>query len=325
MRIFVSLCCMTVLAGCGRESAGRRALEALSPGVSSREEAIPQLPEGAFAHLGTRKQGCDWPAFLGPLGTGVSPEKGIITPWPRKGLRIIWQKEIGAGYGMPVISRGRLFHFDRFRDQALLTCLKSETGEVLWRFGYRTHYEDYYGYNNGPRCCPVVDDDRVYIHGAEGMLHCVRAADGRLLWKVDTKAEFGVVQNHFGVASAPVVEGDLLIVQVGGSPPGEGQELSLSMKGNGTGVVAFDKRTGRVRYRVSDELASYASPVLATINDRRWCFVFARGGLIGLEPARSIFIFHGERGRSRASTPLTRSWSAIRYSSRKRTVPAARF
>jgi hypothetical protein len=49
--------------------------------------------------------------------------------------------------------------------------------------------------------------------------------------------------------------------------------------------VAFDKHTGKVRYRITDELASYASPVLATIEGRRWCFVLARGGLVGFEPA----------------------------------------
>jgi outer membrane protein assembly factor BamB len=49
--------------------------------------------------------------------------------------------------------------------------------------------------------------------------------------------------------------------------------------------VAFDKHTGQVRYQITDELASYASPKLATIGDRRWAFVFARGGLVGFEPA----------------------------------------
>src|SRR5207302_3004997 len=57
------------------------------------------------------------------------------------------------------------------------------------------------------------------------------------------------------------------------------------LRGNGSGLVAFDKYTGRVRYQVTDELASYASPKLATIGGRRWCFLFARGGLVGLDPS----------------------------------------
>ena len=99
----------------------------------------------------------------------------------------------------------------RHDDQARLTCRDAATGEFLWKFEYPTDYEDLYGYNNGPRCCPVVDGDRVYILGAEGMLHCLTAADGQPVWKVNTNEQFGVVQNFFGVGAAPVIEGDLVI------------------------------------------------------------------------------------------------------------------
>jgi outer membrane protein assembly factor BamB len=237
-----------------------------------------------------RTGGSDWPGFLGPLGTSASPEKGILSPWPKSGLRLVWQKHVGMGYGMPSISEGRMFLFDREGDQARLTCLQPENGEFVWKFEYPTDYEDMYGYDNGPRCCPIVDGDRVYIFGAEGMLHCLRTTDGKLLWKVDTRAEFNVKQNFFGVGSAPVVEGDLLIVQVGGSV--NNPDPDAPAKGNGSGVVAFDKITGKVKYQITDELASYASPVLATIEGRRWCFVLARGGLIGFEPAGGKVDFH---------------------------------
>jgi outer membrane protein assembly factor BamB len=83
-------------------------------------------------------------------------------------------------------------------------------------------------------------------------------------------------------------------VQVGGSPPDSDPREFQDLKGNGSGVVAFDKLTGKVVYRLSNELASYAGPVLATINDRRWCFVFARGGLLGFNPkdGKLDFNFH---------------------------------
>jgi hypothetical protein len=61
---------------------------------------------------------------------------------------------------------------------------------------------------------------------------------------------------------------------------------------NGTGIVAFDKRTGEVRYQGVDELASYASPTAATIGGRPWCFVLARGGLIGFDPRDGKVDFH---------------------------------
>jgi outer membrane protein assembly factor BamB len=252
----------------------------------------PVAESGPPPDLWTRKAGSDWPRFLGPQGNSVSAEKGIIAPWPAEGLRVVWHKEVGTGYGMPAISRGRLFQFDRKDDKARLTCMKAETGEELWTFDYPTHYEDKYHYDNGPRCCPVVDDDRVYVYGAEGMLHCVKVADGSLVWKVDTVADFGVVQNFFGVGSTPVIEGDLLIAQVGGSPPGSDGADFMKLKGNNSGIVAFDKLTGKVKYQITDELASYAGPTLATIDGRRWGFVFARGGLVGFDPTNGKVDFH---------------------------------
>src|SRR5439155_22950148 len=115
---------------------------------------------------------------------------------------------------------GKLYVFDRRDNKARLSCLKADSGDEVWKFEYATNYHDKFGYNNGPRCGPVVDKDHVYIHGAEAMLHCIRCKDGKPEWRVDTREDFGIIQNFFGVASHPVIEDDLLIVQIGGSPPG---------------------------------------------------------------------------------------------------------
>jgi outer membrane protein assembly factor BamB len=252
----------------------------------------PPASKDSIPDLGTRKFGSDWPRFLGPNGNSTSAEKGIIAPWPKQGLRLVWHKETADGYAMPAISKGRLFLFDRRENTARLTCMKAETGAFLWDFKYPTYYKDKYSYSGGPRCCPVVDGDLVYIYGPEGMLHCLNVLDGKIVWKKDTVKEFNVIQNFFGVGSTPVVEGDLLITVVGGSPKGTDASDFAAVKGNGTGIVALNKRTGKVIYRITDELAAYATPVLATIHGRRWCFFFARGGLVGFNPANGKVDFH---------------------------------
>src|SRR5262249_43599724 len=144
----------------------------------------PPAAKDPIRDLSTRKFGSDWPRFLGPNGNSTSSEKGIIAPWPKQGLRLVWHKETGDGYGMPAISKGRLFLFERTPtvkmgdkivegNTARLICMKAETGAFLWKFEYPTFYRDKYSYSGGPRCCPVVDEDRVYIYGPEGMLHCL--------------------------------------------------------------------------------------------------------------------------------------------------------
>ncbi|MEM8947423.1 MAG: PQQ-binding-like beta-propeller repeat protein [Planctomycetota bacterium] len=236
--------------------------------------------------LGTRDQGIDWADFLGPQRNGKSPETGLIAKWSPP-PRIVWQCEIGASYGAPAISRGRLLHYDRHGDLARLTCRNSESGTELWTYEHATDYTDMLGYNNGPRCTPVVDGNRVYLFSAEGEMHCVSLSDGERQWQVDTTKQFGVVKNFFGVGSTPIVAGELLIANIGGSPPGQPDDVYAAqgqVESNGSGVVAFDKFTGEFRWQTANELASYSSPVTATIDGQLWCFVFARGGLVGLDP-----------------------------------------
>jgi outer membrane protein assembly factor BamB len=236
--------------------------------------------------LPQKSGGTDWPCFLGPDHNSASKEKGIVAPWPDSGLRVVWYEKAGQGYAAPSVSGKTLFLFDRDGKDARLRALDRKTGEAFWSFKYPTNYEDDFGYSNGPRCCPVIDGDRVYLHGAEGMFHCLAVDTGKEIWKVDTMQEFNVKPNFFGVGSAPLVEEDLLIVQIGGSSPDDDDKPS------GTAIVAFDKLTGKVKYKLGDEFASYSSPVAAPIGDRRWCFVLARGGLIAFDPKTGTQDFH---------------------------------
>ena len=281
---------LILVVGCGDPDA-RGGLETPSS-VETTEATQPSEPLVRDPSLGTRTSGIDWPDFLGPGRRNKSPETGILKQWPAEGPRVVWKKRRGIGYAACSISEGRLMQFDRRGSMARLTCMNSETGEELWHFEYRTAYRDLLGYNNGPRCAPVIDGDRVYIYGAEGKLHCVRVADGKLVWMVDMVEEYNVVQNFFGAGSTPLVEGDLVIAQVGGSSPDSPPIMSGRVRGNGSGIVAWDKMTGKERYRITDELAAYASPVAATIAGRRWCFSFSRGGLVAFEPQTGKVDFH---------------------------------
>ena len=244
--------------------------------------------------LRARTTGSDWPTFLGPASDGKSTETDLLFTWPEGGPPVAWHRQVGEGYSTVSTSKGRLFVFDGHGKAGeggeglthRLSCLNAETGEEIWHTEQSATYEDYYGYSTGPKTVPVVDGERVFTFGIEGTLRAQRVTDGEILWQVDTEREFGVVKNFFGVGSTPVVEGDLLIVPIGGSPPESPKVHSGEVKGNGSGIVAFDKATGKVRWKFSDRLASYATPVLGTIDGERWGFAFTRGGLLGFDPKK---------------------------------------
>ena len=112
-------------------------------------------------------------------------------------------------------------------------------------------------------------------------------ATGKVVWARDLRVEYKVQQDFFGTASTPLVEGRLLIVNVGA--PG------------GPCVVGLDKSTGREVWRAGTAWGpSYASPVPADVHGKRRVFVFAggeskppAGGLMSIDPAtgRVDFVF----------------------------------
>ncbi len=209
----------------------------------------------------------DWPSFLGAERDGKSIERGAV--WPPK---LLWSRPLGESFGSASVARGRAYHLDRFGDVLRLSCFDAATGKDVWKYETPTSYIDGYSDNHGPRCCPVVDGDLVFAYGADGQLFCVR--EGALVWKRDTMKDFGVEPNFFGVGSTPVVEGGLLLVQVGGA---------------GAAMVAFDKKTGETRWKGGDDQASYGSPVVVTMGGRRRGFVHARNHLLGFDPATGAF------------------------------------
>lgn len=249
------------------------------------------LPQAAAAPV------VDWPSFLGPGGDGKTTERGLKA-WPANGPAIQWQLPVGEGYSAPIIVQGKCLIFDRVRNLVRCRCVSVADASEFWAFTYPSTYVDKYNYDGGPRSTPVSDGTHVYLHGPEGMLHCVTLAEGKLVWKVDTFAQFGVVPNFFGVGSTPLILDNKLIVHVGGSPAGQQDKHLSEATSNGSAIVAFDKTTGKVLYQCGNDLASYASPQITTLGGKQYGLIFARDGLIGFEPNQGKEIFrHPFRAR----------------------------
>ena len=257
---------------------------------------LPAADPPPATDLSTRA-GEDWGTFLGPAGTGASSLVGIASPWGAPGPRVVWHAAMGEGYCAPAVAGGRAFLFDRVENRLRLRAVEAETGRPLWEAGRDIVYSDSFGYDGGPRAQPVVSGDRLLTFGPDGKLECRAIVDGSLLWEVDTSANYRVIQNFFGVGTAPLVVGPqavgaeertLVVVQVGGSregaSPAAPERLDL-VKGLDSGLVAFDLDTGAEVWRATNQLASYSVPVLATIGGRPLILAWMRDDLVAVEPA----------------------------------------
>src|SRR5215471_1770795 len=130
----------------------------------------------------------DWPQFLGPHANGISDETGLLDKWPTNGPAVVWEKEIGAGYSAPSIREGFLVLHHRIGSEEIVEAFNATNGNSLWKYGYPSRFVDPYGYNNGPRCTPLLTPNYCYTFGAEGKLLCLELKTGKMVWQRDTGA-----------------------------------------------------------------------------------------------------------------------------------------
>ena len=250
-------------------------------GVSA-EEPRP-LPAGAVT--------ADWPRLLGPAHNATSPETKLLHDLPKSGLRIVWEREKGNGFGGPAISGNRLVIFNRVEGNEVVECLDPLSGREVWKFSYPAPYRPRYGGSEGPRTSPVIDQGRVFVFGIGGMLHCCDLASGAVVWKRDLAGEFAMGPAFFGYGATPLVRDGRLIVQLGGQH-----------EGKAVNTIAFDPATGKVLWAAAHEWGgSYASPVPANLHGRDCVLIFA--GSESRPPTGGLLVVDATTGAVLAAAP----------------------
>jgi outer membrane protein assembly factor BamB len=234
---------------------------------------------GLLALAGASLRADDWPEWRGAGRVAVWRERGIVEKLPEGGPPLSWRTPIHAGYSGPAVSGGRVFVVDARRvkaNQAIerALALDENTGKILWAREWPTDYSgQQLVYAIGPRATPTVDGDRVYVLGAMGHLLALDAATGNVLWQKDYVKDFNASIPSWGIAGAPLVDGDRLICLVGGEPDGK--------------VIALNKITGEEVWRSlsSDSEPGYNQPIIFEAGGARQLVIFHPKGISSLDPA----------------------------------------
>jgi outer membrane protein assembly factor BamB len=214
----------------------------------------------------------DWPQWRGPNRDGVWTETGVVERFESAQLPVQWRVAIGSGYCGPTVADGRVYVMDRVIQptrQERVLCFDAETGRPVWSYAYDCVYERVQ-YEAGPRASVTIHDGRAYSLGTMGHLHCFDAKSGKVLWSHDCRNEYAARVPIWGVASAPLIEGDLLIVQIGG-------------KDNAC-LMAFDKATGQEKWRALKDGVSYSAPIVIEQAGRRVLVCITGERIVGLDP-----------------------------------------
>ncbi|HEX6162125.1 MAG TPA: PQQ-binding-like beta-propeller repeat protein [Vicinamibacterales bacterium] len=245
----------------------------------------------------------DWPQILGPNRNGIYTGPEIVPSFPRSGPPQLWTRDVGAGFAGPAVAGDRLILFHRVNNRETVEAMDAATGKTVWTFDYPTSYRDDFGFDEGPRAVPVIAAGRVFTHGADGWLHGIDLNTGKMLWSSDTRKVFDAPKGYFGVASSPLVDGNRVLVNVGGR---KGLDPKRS---EGGGIVAFEAATGKTLWTATTDEPSYSAPVIADINGQHTAVFFTRTGLVAVDPSNGKVLYE-YRWRARmaasvnAATPI---------------------
>ncbi|MBL7188975.1 MAG: PQQ-like beta-propeller repeat protein [Phycisphaerae bacterium] len=212
----------------------------------------------------------DWPQWRGANRDGVWREKGIVQKLDN--LQVRWRTEVANGYCSPTVAAGRVYLTDRLTKPAQVErihCFDATNGKVIWSYSYECRYGKV-GYPDGPRASVTINDGRAFSLGTLGHLFCFDSAKGDVLWTKDLKSEYDIKMPVWGIAAAPLVESDLLILHIGGE---------------NACLIALDKITGTEKWRALDDRASYSAPIIIEQAGERVLVCWTGDSVSGLDPA----------------------------------------
>jgi outer membrane protein assembly factor BamB len=226
----------------------------------------------------------DWPQWMGLNRDDNWAETGIIEAFPANGPKVLWRKPVNGGFAGPAIANGKVFVTDYVRSSGdekpaptkrndlkgkeRVLCLDAKSGEEIWKHEYDCSYA--ISYPAGPRCTPTVDDGKVFALGAMGDLFCLDAVKGSVIWSKNLPKTYNASAPLWGYAGHPLVFKNLLICMAGG---------------DGSAVVAFDKETGKEKWKaLSTTEIGYSPPTLIEAGGVTQLLIFHGKSLNSLNP-----------------------------------------
>lgn len=184
----------------------------------------------------------DWPWFRGPDHSGISKETGWSAQWPANGPKQLWKAKVGIGFASFAVQAGRVYTTGNAKNTDTVFCFDANTGAEVWKYSYEAKLDPKY-YEGGPSATPTVDSGRVFTLSKRGVVHCLDAAKGTVIWSKNLMEELKAKMPTWGFASSVLIEGDLAIVNVGAAG------------------AALNKTTGKVVWSSGDDEAGYATAV----------------------------------------------------------------
>jgi len=240
------------------------------------------LSLAAFSCGLTQLHAAEWNQYHGKNSDKKSPEVLTSTAWLKSKKSEAWKTSTTLGFSSFAVGGNSAFTLVGREDEdglqrEVCIALDVKTGKEQWsawldRLDYghgggNAGASDNKG-GDGPRSTPSYSNGRVYALDADFNLYCLDGKTGKANWKKAILKEFGGKNIKWKNASAPLIEGNMVVVGGGGS---------------GQSFLAFDKTNGKLIWKSGSETMTHATPVAATMHGVRQIIFFCVSGLISVD------------------------------------------
>jgi outer membrane protein assembly factor BamB len=246
----------------------------------------------AFFLVASGTMSANWPAWRGPAGDGVSPERNLPTKWsPTE--NIAWKLALPQWSGATPIIWGDMIFLNVAEadgDELSLWAVSRQKGEVLWK-RHLSRGNNKQRKQNMSSPSPVTDGTTVWVMTGTGFL---RAFDfkGNELWMRDIQKDHGRFGLNWGYASSPLLfEGDLIVPVLHGMKTDDPSYL-----------LRIDGKSGKTEWRVErptkaihESPDAYITPALATVGKSYEIIINGGDDVTGHDPAtgKELWRMHG--------------------------------
>ena len=213
-----------------------------------------------------------WPGFRGPERDSIIRGVRIETDWSRSPPVELWRRPVGPGWSSFAVGDDRIYTQEQRGDDEVVSAYRLNTGEPVWRHRDAARFWESNA-GAGPRATPTLSHGRVYTLGGTGILNALDARDGSVVWSRNAASDTGRKIPDWGIASSPLVVGNLVIAAAAGS------------------LAAYDAATGNPRWFGPKGGWGYSSPQLWTIDGVAQIVLLDGAGAIGVAPSDGTLLW----------------------------------